>query len=266
MIRFNFFSPVLIFILSLCPISSFAQTQKIETVKPKIMAVIPHDETAFTQGLLYQNGFLFESTGMYGASSFRKVSASNGQILKQINLESKYFGEGLAWTPQGFYLLTWKSGILFQVDTAKNKFNIVTRYKGEGWGLSSQHKNLLMSNGSDTLYFLGPDFKVFKKISVRLGQKPVSRLNEIEWVGDFIFANLWYETEILRIDARSGRVVQILDCSELVRMEKPKNLDCVLNGIAYREDKNTLVLTGKYWRHYYEVGMPPLASSPASRP
>lgn len=230
-----------------------------ETVAPveigySIVATYPHDRGAFTQGLVYAGGTLYESTGLYGLSSLRRVDLKSGvpQLIRP--LAGQYFGEGLTAFGERLIQLTWRSGTAFVY--ARRDFRLLgeLRYTTHGWGLTQDGKHLIMSDGSDTLYFLDPDrFTELRRIQVRDHRGPVRFLNELEFVGGDIFANVWRSPRILRIDPESGRVTGFIDLSALVeRMRREPSTD-VLNGIAYIPGSGRLLVTGKQWPSLYAI-------------
>ncbi|MGL4594086.1 MAG: glutaminyl-peptide cyclotransferase [Thermoguttaceae bacterium] len=224
----------------------------------KTIAVHPHDSAAYTQGLLYENDFLYESTGQYGESTLRKVDVKTGKVVQQFSLPPRFFAEGLASTGNLLYQLTWKEGYCLVYD--KESFRLVDqfRYSGEGWGLAFDGESFVFSDGSATIQFRDPKtFKTNRKIRVmdRLSSKqgkPVNNLNELEMVRGEIWANVWQTPFIVRISPETGDVIGWVNCTALVPDEHKRNPDSVLNGIAYHPKTNRLFLTGKNWRSVYE--------------
>ncbi len=217
--------------------------------------VYPHDPRAFTEGLFYLDGELFESTGMPAQSDVRRVRLADGVILQSRALDPKLFGEGIVnWGPE-IVSLTWQDHIGFRWDrrtlTQKRTFG----YPGEGWALTQDGKHLIMSDGTDTLRVLDPmTFKVVRRIRVTADGVPVDQLNELEWVKGEILANIWQTTRIARIDPASGHVKAWIDLSSLPETQPPlPDRDAVANGIAYDAPHDRLFVTGKYWPHLYEV-------------
>ncbi len=220
----------------------------------------PHDSNAFTQGLFVHEGQLYESTGLKGRSWLRKVALETGEVLEQLDIDRKYFGEGsVAWNGN-IISLTWKAGVAFVhgLDgfTPKGEF----KYKGEGWGLTSDGASLIMSDGSSTLKFLDPEtFNVQKEISVTLKDQPVRAINELEWVEGKIYANVWQSDYIIIIDPQSGRVESLVDLRAILPEQERQDLpafskrDHVLNGIAYDKQAKRLFVTGKMWPKLYEI-------------
>lgn len=216
-----------------------------------VVAYYPHDTNAFTEGLVYADGFLYEGTGLNGKSNIRKVELKTGKVLKQKDLDQKYFGEGITLFQNRFYQLTWKNQEGFIYDTG---FNPVGRfsYPTEGWGLTHDGSQLIMSDGSATLYFLNPrTLKTDRTVQVKANGRPIRNLNELEYIGGKIYANVWQTTQIVIIDPKSGNVEGIVDLRSLA-MLAPPNAD-VLNGIAYDATNDRLFVTGKLWSYVFEI-------------
>lgn len=212
-----------------------------------------HDKEAFIQGLFYKDGYLYEGTGLKGKSSLRKVNLESGKIEKIHHLENKYFGEGITIFEDKIYQLTWKAntGFVYNLD-----FEIIDQfyYKTEGWGLTANSEELIMSDGSSKLYFFNPEtFKKTREITVTKKGKEITNINELEYIEYKIYANIWQEDYIVIIDPESGRVSGIVDLEGLIN---PENYDYeinVLNGIAYDNKKERLFVTGKLWPRVFEI-------------
>jgi len=227
----------------------------------KIVHTYPHDPNAFTQGLFFLDGFLYESTGLLGRSSIRKVRFETGEVLQQKNLPPEYFGEGIVNSGKRIVSLTWRSqvGFVFSLDT----FNQEKRweYPGEGWGLTKNDKSLIMSDGTAELRFLDPQtLKEQRRVKVSSQGKPVDQLNELEWVKGEVFANLWQTNLIARIDPATGKVNGFIDMTGILtdgdsRGSHPD----VLNGIAYDAATDRLFVTGKLWPKLYEIQLVKMA-------
>jgi glutaminyl-peptide cyclotransferase len=219
----------------------------------KLVAAYPHDSRAFTQGLLIDAGRLYEGTGQYGASTLRRVDLATGRVEKQRALDSAYFGEGIALLGGQIYQLTWKSGIAIVYDAESFAVKRTLRYSGEGWGLTHDGKRLIMSDGSAVLRFLDPEtFEVVAELTVKDGDTPVTRLNELEYVNGEIWSNIWYEDRIARISPRTGRVVGWIDLSNLYS-RGARSSEAVLNGIAFDASAGRIFVTGKDWPQLYEI-------------
>jgi glutamine cyclotransferase len=220
----------------------------------KIVNSYPHDAKAFTQGLVYEDGFMYEGTGLYGRSSLRKVELETGRILQNHHLPNQYFGEGLTIHGDKITQLTWRSNVGFVYD--KEKFSLLKKfnYTTEGWGITDDGKYLIMSDGSDTLYLLDPiTHKEINRIKVTYGGRPVTRLNELEYVNGEIFANIWLTDIIARISPESGKVTGWIDLRGLSDDFGSRRGDQVLNGIAYDKKGDRLFVTGKLWPKIYEI-------------
>jgi glutamine cyclotransferase len=222
----------------------------------KVVAVYPHDPSAFTQGLVFDNGSLYESTGLYGSSTIRKVDLESGRILQIRSLPANYFGEGIAIVGDKIFQLTWRERRGFVYD--KQTFELLGEfsYPTEGWGLTFDGKRLIMSDGSTKLYFLDPEnFEILYTVEVRDGKKAIANLNELEFVEGFIYANVWMEDRIAIIEPENGRVVGWIELSGIYT--ERKDPEDVLNGIAYDREKKRLFVTGKRWSKLSEIEIMP---------
>lgn len=219
-----------------------------------IVATYPHDREAFTQGLVYAGGALYESTGLHGRSSVRRVDLESGTPQTIRPLARRFFAEGLTAFGDRLIQLTWRSGTAFVYARRDLQLLGEFRYTTDGWGLTQDGTHLIMSDGSATLYFLDPHrFTEVRRIQVHDHRGPVPLLNELEFVGGDIFANVWRSAHILRIDPDSGRVTGYIDLSTLVaRMSREPSAD-VLNGIAYIPGSGRLLITGKQWPELYAI-------------
>lgn len=220
----------------------------------RILHVYPHDRDAFTQGLIYSKGFLYEGTGLYGRSSLRKVDLKSGRVLNVRHLPAKYFGEGIAICGDRLFQLTWKSrqGFIYDLETFR-RIGMFS-YRTEGWGITCGDRYLIMSNGTSTLQFLEPrTFHVVKRIEVKEGETSVPNLNELEFVKGEIFANLLDRPLIARISPETGQVTGWIDLSGLYNELGQQQSADVLNGIAYDPDQDRLFVTGKLWPKLFEI-------------
>jgi uncharacterized protein (TIGR03382 family) len=232
-----------------------AATAAARVVSPEVISVRPHDATAYTQGLILHEGALYESTGHYGRSTLRKVDPLTGAVLRQVDLESTLFGEGLARVGNRLYQLTWQErvAIVWDLET----FTEVRRltYDGEGWGLCFDGNRLVTSDGSDQLTFRDPEsFAVTGGIAVTLDARPLTRLNELECVGRRVWANVWTTDTLVEIDPETGAVLTLVQAPNLVPPQR--NPDAVLNGIAYDPATGRFLITGKFWPSLFEVHIP----------
>ncbi len=228
-------------------------------LKPKqyiasILKTYPHDIDAYTQGLEFFNGFLYEGTGQNGKSSVRKTNFMTAEILQNANIDKQYFGEGITILNNKIYQLTWESNVGFVYDLTTLKKTNEFSYPTEGWGLTNDGQNLWMSDGTENIYVLDPVyFNQIKKIEVYNEDKPVQFLNELEWINGKIFANIYYSKKIAIIDPLTGKVEAFVDASGLeIKIKETSNRD-VLNGIAFNKETNSLFLTGKRWPSLFEV-------------
>jgi len=230
----------------------------VPTVAPQIVRMAPHDPSAFTQGLLFRDSVLYESTGLVGFSSLRRVDPRSGLVKANAAVGGDYFTEGIAVLGGELVQLTWKNGtaLRYDIPALRRSARPPFRYKGEGWGLTSDAERFIMSNGSDTLFFRDKKFEVTRALPVTLNGRPLIYLNELEYARGSVYANVWYKDFIVEISAESGVVKRIIDCSELLRIERPPTVDNVLNGIAYDERLDEWYLTGKRWKNIFVVKMP----------
>ncbi|MBN2274079.1 MAG: glutaminyl-peptide cyclotransferase [Bacteroidales bacterium] len=227
----------------------------------RIIQQYPHDEDAFTQGLFYDNGMLYESTGLEGKSSLRIVTIKTGIPVRRIDLEKQFFAEGIALFRDQIYQITYKSQVGFIYD--KETLSLIRRFDypiKEGWGLTAGRNQLIMSDGSAQLYFIEPEyFTQINQIEVYDNKGMVPYLNELEYVNDKILANIWFKSIIVVIDPETGRVTGHIDLGKLIPEEFKENSDRVLNGIACNPDNGHIYVTGKNWPVLYELEIfPPL--------
>jgi glutamine cyclotransferase len=221
----------------------------------EVVRSYPHDPRAFTQGLLFKDGFLFESTGLRGQSSVRKVRLESGEVLQKTELGGAVFGEGLAAWQGSLIQLTWTTGIGFILSAADLEIQRTFRYQGEGWGLTQSDQALLMSDGSAQIRVLDPiEFKELHRINVTADGAPVTQLNELEWVDGEIYANVWHSDRIARIDPKTGHVKSWIDLTGLLQgFSASAGGEAVLNGIAYDSQRQRLLVTGKLWPRLFEI-------------
>ena len=220
----------------------------------QIVSTRPHDGTAYTQGLQLLNSRLFESTGQYGASTVRELEPVTGKILRKRPLAKSVFGEGLSVIGNEMWVLTWKENTVYVLEPETFKPIRTHTYPGEGWGLTTDGKQLVMSDGSSTLKFINPkDFSVTKTLEVKDGNSPVLMLNELEWVDGQIFANIYLTNKIARISPEDGQVTGWLDLTGLKNQLTDAGQAEVLNGIAWDKSTGHLLVTGKYWPQMFEI-------------
>ena len=225
-----------------------------DVIRHEVVAVYPHDPTAYTQGLYFENGFLFEGTGRNGQSYLRRVDLQAGTVLQEAVLPAQFFGEGIAAFGDRIYQLTWTSGTGFIYDRDSFEVEAQFSYSREGWGLTEDGTNLIMSDGSSYLYFLDPETQgLVRQIEVMDANGPIRQLNELEYIQDHIYSNVWYTNQILKISPETGQVVGRLDLSDIVGRVEVADPDGVLNGIAYDEETDRVFVTGKLWPSLFEI-------------
>jgi len=223
-----------------------------------VVDVYPHDANAFTEGLVFDGGFLYESTGLYGSSSLRRVDLETGGVLQVRSLEPQYFGEGIAVVGDKIVQLTWRSHVGFAYDKAGFGVLQEFQYPTEGWGLTYDGSRLIMSDGTANLYFLDPvTFQRIGQIAVD-DTGPVNELNELEYINGSVYANIWMEEKIAVINPQNGQVTAWIDLTGIqdLKNQDPNN---VLNGIAYDANGDRLFVTGKMWPHIFEIKLIPSA-------
>lgn len=224
----------------------------------RIIHVYPHDQQAFTQGLVYLDGHLYESTGINGQSSLREEDLESGRILQLKDVLQKYFAEGLTDWGNTLVQLTWQAHVALIYDRTSFRFLRTLRYDGEGWGLTHDSKSLILSDGSATLRFFDPTtFRDLRHITVKDHGKPVTELNELEFIHGEIYANIWHSDRIARISPATGKVLGWIDLSGLLPASQHSSGEAVLNGIAYDAAHDRLFVTGKLWPKLFEIQVIP---------
>jgi glutaminyl-peptide cyclotransferase len=224
----------------------------------KVVNTFPHDKKAFTQGLIYDNGILYESTGQETESSLREVDLATGKVLRQLNLESSLFGEGITIWRDRIFHITWKSKVGFVYD--RSTFRLINKiyYQTEGWGLTTIDDKLVMSDGTNVLGFYDPEsFTVISRIEVFDNEKKIDSLNELEFINGEIWANIWMSDLIARIDPGSGKVIAYIDLQGLLPDSEKTGDSSVLNGIAWDKKGKRIFVTGKNWPRLYEIAITP---------
>jgi len=220
----------------------------------QIVNMWPHDSNAFTQGLILMDGKLLESTGQEGFSSLRRVELESGKVLQKVDVPEPYFAEGITQLNGKVYQLTWQHNLGFIYDA--QTFNRLAQfnYQGEGWGLTTDGQSLILSDGSPNIRFIDPvSFKVTRTINVTDRNRPIRELNELEYVNGEIYANVWHENRIATIDPQSGRVNSWIDLTGLMPEGELQDPEAVLNGIAYDQASDELIVTGKLWPRVFEI-------------
>lgn len=237
-----------------------------EQLEARVLESYPHDPQAFTQGLLWHGDALYESTGLYGRSSMRQVEPRTGKVLAQEMVDPGLFGEGLTRVGERLIQLTWRAGIALVYDVQNLALVDQWGYEGEGWGLTFDGQRLIMSDGSSRLLFRDPeDFRTLGSIEVKLNGRQLSRLNELEWADGRIYANVWQQDWVVRIDPESGEVDGLADLSNLLTPAERARVD-VLNGIAYDPGSKTFWVTGKFWPKIFQVELVAVPRPPAPPP
>lgn len=225
----------------------------------QIINTYPHDPNAFTQGLIYVDGHLYESTGLNGRSSLRMVALTTGEVLQKHDLPQQYFGEGLTDWGSTLIQLTWTSQVAFVYDRFSFSLQRTFSYTGEGWGLTHDETNLILSDGTSYLRFLDPNtFRVVRRIHVTDDSgHAVDKLNELEYIHNEIYANVWQTDEILRISPRTGKILARIDLTGIIDKSELRGEGAVLNGIAYDAAHDRLFVTGKLWPKLFEIKIVP---------
>ena len=222
----------------------------------EIINEFPHDKDAFTQGLEFHNGFLYESTGQNGKSSLRKVNLETGEVLQKHDLSEQYFGEGMTIFGNNIYMLTWrgKKGFIFDLETFNQKSEFVYNQSKEGWGLTHTLDKLIKSDGTERIWFLNPETQKEEDfIEIYTNKRKADDLNELEYINGKIYANMWQRNSIVIVDPKSGAIEGIADLKGLQPKAGQSGNDHVLNGIAYDAKNDRLFVTGKNWNKVFEI-------------
>ena len=255
---------IVMFLLSACGPFPEGQTSRQASAKvpPEytfaVVPVFPHDTSAYTQGLAYRDGFLYEGTGRNGESSLRKVRLQTGEVIQRVDLGSEFFGEGITILKNRVFQLTWKSAVGFVYDL--ESFHHLRRfaYAGEGWGLATYGHDLFLSNGTSEIRVLAAEtFQEKRRLTIHEGHNPVDQINELEFVEGQIFANIWHSNRIVRISPQTGEVVGWIDLTGLLSPVYRLEPEAVLNGIAYDPIRKRLFVTGKLWPSIFEIRLFP---------
>ncbi len=232
----------------------FKSDVKPDLYECRIVKTYPHDKNAYTQGLFYDNGVLYEGTGQKGESSLRKVVLETGELIQSLNLPARYFGEGITAFDDKIIQLTWTSQTGFVYDKESFKLINTLQYPTQGWGITTDGKKLIMSDGSQTIYFLEPEyFTEIGRIEVYDHEGAVRSLNELEYIDGLVYANLYQKEEIIVFDPETGKVLKRIDCRKIIPEGFRGERDNVLNGIAYDKNDSRIFVTGKRWPFLYEV-------------
>ena len=226
-------------------------------MRVEVLASYPHDRRAFTQGLLYHDGVLYESTGLEGESTLRRVDVTTGRVLQSVALPPNLFAEGLALAPEGLVQVTWQNDTGFVYDAATLAPRRQFKYNGDGWGLCFDGASLAMTDGSDTLAFRAPEtFAVQRTVRVTMDGTPLRSINELECANGSVYANVWHRTFIVRIDPATGLVLERIEAGGLLTASEADGAD-VLNGIAHNPSDGTFYITGKRWPKLFKVRFVP---------
>lgn len=236
-------------LLMLCSCSG----SEVKHYRLEVVAEYPHDVESYTQGLFFDDGQLYESTGLNGKSTFRAVDLQTGKASKRFDFDKKYFVEGSVIFDGNLYILTWESRVAFIYDAATLEYKSTRRYPREGWGLTTDGKQLIASDGTANLYFMDGDLKLDRRVLVKMGETPIRWLNELEYIDGRVWANVYTTDEIVIINPRTGKVEGVVDCSGLLPHSLRTDSTDVLNGIAYNPQNGKIYLTGKNWPRLYEV-------------
>ena len=226
---------------------------EVKEYKVEVVAEYPHDVEAYTQGLFFHDGQMYESTGLHGKSTLRKVDITTGEAVQKIGFNEKYFIEGSVIMGDNLYVLTWETRMAFIYDAETLEFKTSWKYPREGWGITTDGKKLIASDGSYTLYFMDENFKVERKVVVKHEERPVRWLNELEYIDGKIWANVYTSDEIVIINPKDGTVEGVVDCRGLLPDSLRTPATDVLNGIAYDPMTKKIYLTGKNWPKLYEI-------------
>jgi glutamine cyclotransferase len=231
------------------------QMLAVPRVPPVVKRTFSHDPQAFTQGLAYREGMLYESTGLLNASSLRRIDPASGTILESVSVPD-VFAEGIAFLGSRIYQLTWKDRRVFVYDIQPLRRAGEGRIDHAGWGLACDGFSLLASDGSSLLRRYDSTLSVTASLRAQLSGLPFCHLNDIEVANGRLYANVWRTPFVAEINLDGGAVTRILDCAELMKVEYRDDRNAIMNGIAYNPDNGTFFVTGKRWRHYYEIRFP----------
>lgn len=236
------------------PLQEPAAVERIPAYTYRVVNTFPHDAGAYTQGLQYVDGQLFEGTGRKGSSSLRRVNLETGAVVQQVDLAPEYFGEGITVVGDRIWQLTWQENTAFQYDRASFEAVAEVSYPSEGWGLTSDGEQLIMSDGSDVLYFRDPiTFAERGRLPVTYLGVPLTRLNELEYIDGEVWANVYQTNYIVRIDSATGKVVGVVDLTGILETTPVTGQVDVLNGIAHDEASGRIFVTGKWWPALFEI-------------
>ena len=243
----------IIAVLSLAGLCACVSSAQVRQYMVKVQQQYPHDVTSFTQGLFFDEGQLYESTGLYGMSTFRKVDLATGKALRKLDFSDKYFVEGSVTLGDSLYILTWTSRVAFIYDKNTLEYIATRSYPRAGWGLTTDGESLIASDGSSRLYFMDKELRVKKTLNVKLHGKPLKYLNELEYIDGKIWANVYTTGMIVIIDPQTGLTEAVVDCSGLLPARLRTSETDVLNGIAHNSITGKTYITGKKWPLLFEI-------------
>lgn len=230
---------------------------RVKEYKLQVVKEYPHDHNSYTQGLFFSGGKFYESTGQYGHSKFREVDLETGKAIRNLDFNRKYFAEGSVMLNGKLFILTWESNVAFIYDAESLQYLSTYTYPREGWGLTTDGKHLIASDGTSKLYFMDEKFAVSKTLNVTMNGRPIKLLNELEYIDGKIWANVYTSDLILIINPDNGSVEATVDCTGLLPRQLRETQTDVLNGIAYNPETQKIYLTGKNWKRLYEVKLVP---------
>lgn len=242
----------IVLLISLLGLLSCADA-KVKEYTLEVVAEYPHDTGSYTQGLFFHDGQLYESTGLNGKSTFRKVDLETGEALEKMSFDKKYFIEGSVIWKDNLYILTWETRVAFIYDAKTLEYKSSWKYPREGWGITTDGKQLIASDGSANLYFMNENFALDRKVTVKYEDRPIRFLNELEYIDGKVWANVYTSDEIVIINPKDGNVTGVVDCRGLLPRSLYTAGTDVLNGIAYNPEDGKIYLTGKNWPKLYEV-------------
>ena len=232
----------------------FKSDIKPELLECKIVNTYPHDKKSYTQGLIFEDGIMYEGTGQYGESVLRKIDFETGKVISELSIPVQYFGEGITAFGDKIIQLTWTSQVGFVYDKKTFKLLTTLQYSTQGWGLTTDGKRLIMSDGSATIYFLDPEyFSQTGSVDIYDNEGPVKKLNELEYIDGLVYANVYQTEEIIAFDPQTGKVLKRIDCRKVIPEGFKGEDDNVLNGIAYNTKTDKIYITGKRWPKLFEV-------------
>ena len=226
---------------------------RVKEYKVKVIREYNHDTSSYTQGLFFYKGQMYESTGQYGSSTFRKVDLETGEAIERLDFNRKYFAEGSVELNGKIYILTWQNDVAFIYDAETLEYVSTYKYPRDGWGITTDGTQLIASDGTSRLYFLDESYKLIRSVDVKRDGRPVRYLNELEYIDGKVWANVYMTDLIVIIDPKTGNVEATVDCTGLLPDSLRTRETDVLNGIAYNPETGRIYLTGKYWKRLYEI-------------